>query len=468
MLKRFKMKKILKKMFVFVGMSALLVAVLPFSRQAAAFTPANITLRATAALVVNRDTGQIMYSQNADKRRYPASITKLMVALLAVEKTLDLDSTQVTVSQSVMNDLAGTDSSLAGFQVGETATMRQMLYALLIPSGNEIAMAIADNIGGGSVQNFVDMMNVRAKELGMNSTHFCNPHGLNADDDPKNAEDADDSRHYTTAQDLYILTDEIIRRHTLIMDICSLTRYTMPATNKSPERILLNTNFLLDPTSSFYYKNATVRGLKTGHTERAGRCLISTAGKNGLNYSVIVLGCRPKTTSGAEARYELEDTAALYDWVFNKFEYKRVLTKEQPIKGGQATVNMAWDVDFVPLVPAEDYYLLLPKEADETGVILQPEVPDTSRDAPIKKGEVMGKVRLLYAQEEIGSADLVAAEDIDRSALLYVGQELSRLAKTAWFRALVTLFVILLIAAIVLNVIHNKRRRRTRNYRRGR
>ena len=161
--------------------------------SASAYTPTNFDIDAEGALLINTDTGNIIYTKNADKRLYPASLTKLMTALVLYENTEDIDSETITVSQYAINSLQGTDSSVGGLKVGEVLTVRQMLYVLLLSSANDGANAIAEHVSG-SIEDFCKKMNDKAAALGMTNTHYVNAHGLH------------DDEHYTTVNDMYKLT----------------------------------------------------------------------------------------------------------------------------------------------------------------------------------------------------------------------------------------------------------------------
>ena len=181
----------------------------PTVTAAAANAPA---LDATAALLVSPESDMVLYEKNADEKRYPASTTKIMTALLTLENVSDL-SAVVTAEASDFENVTA-DSSNAGIKVGEQVTVKDLLYALMLPSANEAAYMLARHVGG-SWEQFVDMMNERAAELGCTGTHFANPHGLPKDD------------HYTTAHDLYRITKEALS-HELFATICNTRTTTTP------------------------------------------------------------------------------------------------------------------------------------------------------------------------------------------------------------------------------------------------
>ena len=190
-------------------------------------------IQAKAALLVDQKTGAVVYAKNEHQELYPASLTKIMTALLVLEAvdrgTLKLDQ-PITATASAMTTLAA-DGSTAGIQVGEVLTVEQLLYCMLVVSANEACTILAEQVSG-SVGAFVDAMNAKAEELGCEHTHFMNPHGLH------------DDQHYTSAWDLYLITRAAME-YPEFMTVCDTTSTTIPATNLSPERILYNTNYLI-------------------------------------------------------------------------------------------------------------------------------------------------------------------------------------------------------------------------------
>lgn len=418
---------------------------------ASAITPTNFDISAEAAMLVSLDTGNILYSKNADKKMYPASLTKIMTAVLIIENTQDFDNEIITVSEHSLKILEGTDSSVSGLKPGEQLTARQLLYCLLMSSGNDSANVAAEHYGG-TIDRFVQMMNSKAAELGMHSTHYVNSHGLH------------DQNHYTTVWDIYKLTLHAMSLP-LFMEVVSATRYSMPATNKNPARTLVTTNYVQDPTTQYFYKYA--KGIKTGYTDPAGRCLISTASKNGYNYMCILMNCPVKDEKGNRVRKEFGDSKNLYEWAFNNFEYKSVIDPNLPL--GEIAVDLAWNKDYVSLLPESEFSAIIPKEADNSTIKVEVLPKAEKIDAPVEKGEVLGEARLIYAGEEIGRINVVAAETIELSKVLLFLRYARNAANSFWFKiALVGLLVLALIFIIYCIILNRRRKniKRVRQYRR--
>ena len=426
--------------------------------QASAFQPTDFEVSAEGAMLVSLDTGGVLYQKNIDERLYPASLTKIMTAVLVIENTTDLDKEIITVSKEALDLLQGTDSSTTGLKEGEELTARQLLYNLLMASANDGANAAAEHYGGGNIDRFVQMMNDRAAQLGMTGTHYVNPHGLH------------DANHYTTVEDMYKLVRHAIDLP-VFMEVVSTNRYTMPATNKSPEKLLVTTNYLQDPNTSSYYKGTN--GIKTGYTDPAGRCLITTNSRDGYNYLCILMKCPVYDENNRKIRLEFPDSRNLYDWAYKNFEYKSLLNTAEPV--GEVKLDLAWQKDYLTLLPETEFSAIIPKEADSSTVIVTPHLNDDIQqnggvmEAPVEQGTVLGYATLTYAGEVIGQVNLVASESVERSTPLYLLQQVQNMTHTLWFQIVVGAILLLLLLLIVLRIVavrRRRRRRRVRNYRR--
>lgn len=255
-----------------------------------------------ALYMVDLDNEEVVYQKNGTETLEPASCTKIMTYIIAAEEIADLENTKITAGSYVSTMLQGTGSSLSGIRQGEQLSALQLLNCMMIPSGNDAALVLAEYIGGGDINRFVDKMNQKAKEIGCTNTNFANPHGLH------------DENHYTTAEDLYKITKFAMSKP-YFMDIVSKTEYTLPPTNLyTGERTIYNTNKMMDINEPVYYE-PYVEGIKTGSHDEAGFCLVTTAQKNGQHYMVIALGAPIGDVHG-----EMLDTKNLYDWAFHGFK----------------------------------------------------------------------------------------------------------------------------------------------------
>jgi D-alanyl-D-alanine carboxypeptidase (penicillin-binding protein 5/6) len=237
-----------------------------------AANPQNLTeddIRGEAAILIDADTGSVLFEKNANEKLYPASTTKIMTCLLALEYG-HLDDV-VTVPKSITK--LPKDSSLVPLKPGEKMTLRDLLYGLMICSGNDAAVSIAVKVAG-SVDKFVAMMNQRAQQLGCTNTSFKNPHGYQ------------NKAHYTTARDLALIAREALKNEAF-RQIVSATSYTVPKTNKSRKRKLVTTDLMLADSSPFYYPYEI--GVKTGHHSKSGQCFVGAAVKDGVTLISVTL-----------------------------------------------------------------------------------------------------------------------------------------------------------------------------------
>lgn len=376
------------------------------------------------------DTGKVLYDNNMDKLLYPASTTKIMTAILAIENG-NLEDI-VTVDQEVVSLTEGSHIAL---EPGEKLTMEQLLYALLVQSANDSALAIAKHVSG-SIEGFVQLMNEKAKEIGATNTTFVNPNGLHEDG------------HITNAYDLAIIGRYAMENETL-RKFVNTTKYTIEPTNKKTEaRYLWNTNNLLAGGGlinvdgvNVPYKYEGASGLKTGTTSQAGNCLVSFAERDGQRLIAVVL----KATGEANL---YGDSHKLLNYGFNSFDnsilaHKNEFVENIEIKdGSQQYVAGVMNEDFTYPVSAAS------QDNIERKIVLRENL-----QAPIKKGDLLGVSEFYLDGENIGKSDIISTMDIDldpSTGLVY--------------KILSKWYVFLLFGLVVLRVqiLQKKKRRRTR------
>lgn len=422
----------------------------PLTVSAATFN-IDTDIESKAAFLYNLDTNSPVYEKNADERRSMASTTKIMTYIVVMEHVDNPDTTMVTISKDLIDrELAGTDSSVANLADQEQMSVTNLLHCLMIPSGNDAAVVLADYVGGGNIQAFVDMMNAKAAELGCENTHFTNPHGLY------------DAEHYTTARDLVAIT-----KHALTLpyftDITNKTYYELPTSNVRTDpndwSLSLNTtNMMMIESSEYFYEY--VKGVKTGFLDEAGNCFVSTASTEGYSYLCVILGGAVEK-DGERHNGAFDDTKTIYKWAFNNLEYKSIVDTASPAT--EIGLDLAWQKDTIKLMPEKSVTALLPKDVELSSIMIVPndDVPK-STVAPVKKGQKFGTATLMYANQELGTVDLVASEDVDRSDLLFYLEWAQNIVTSKWFIFGVAVFFLLFIIYLIVATIYNRRNRRRR------
>lgn len=406
---------------------------------------------ATAALVVDATYGEVLYEMNAHEKRYPASITKIMTALLTLEAVergeLALDDI-ITAPPGIHNGLSA-DSSTQNIRNGEQMTLEDLLYCTLVASANEACNVLAYAVAGDTPA-FVEMMNQRAAELGMTGTHFTNTHGLH------------DDEHYTTAWDIWLVSNEAMKNETF-REIVATKSYTVPATNISKERLFYNTNGLLTALKYSGYLYPPTIGIKTGTTLEAGYCLVSAAELEGRTLYCVVLGAElVKQPDQSYRRMNFVESTRLLEWGFNHFSYRTIWESSEPVKELPVTLS---ETDHVLVRSEGSISALLPNDVDPEDFTRSVTLYSDSVEAPVTKGQVLGEITLSYDGREYGTLDLVALNDVERSELMYRIDRAEKFIAQPWvkFAALgVLIFILFLI--ILISALTRKKRRRARAY----
>jgi len=392
-------------------------------------------LEATAAILVHRDSGTVVYEKHADEQVYPASLTKMMTALLAVEaiERGDVHASDIVTASETFEEGLAADGSTQNIQPGEEMTLEDLLYCMMLASANEACNIVAEYLCG-SVSNFVAVMNTRAAELGCENTHFMNPHGLH------------DPGHYTTARDLYLIAAEALD-HALFDTITSTSAYTVPATNLSEERELTNTNRLISNKKLDPYQYPYALGGKTGSTSAAGYCLMSHAMKNDLEYICIVMGGHEvELEDGAYGTTNFSDSIALYDWAFNTYELQTITSASEMVQ--EVPVTGSSEADYVVVHPATTVTLLLPNDLDMEAVEREVSLFQEELEAPVVKGEKLGTVDFVYHGTVLATTDLLALTSVNASTGIF-GAPTESTGSTVR-----TMFTILAVAALVLLFVY--------------
>ena len=429
------MKKFCAILFSFV---LVLIIALPVAAEGESSTLADNapSLTAPAAYVVNLDTNIVVYEKNSETQLSAASLTKLMTTLLLLENYQDqLDSISLT-APSYVYDLIweqSTNASSADIRRGETQSLRNLLYAMLLPSGNEAAYIVADYMGGGSIDNFVAMMNDEAKAVGCTGTTFVDPCGLN----PNNITTARDAYLILRALTAYDVFSTVVG--TPSYDMGTNDRYTTPGTY-----IIQTTDKLI--TNSSYHRDYT-KGGKTGSLGE-WQNFAGWHSQDGESYISILLNV-PYDADPEGMRPALVETATIMDWVFDTYTIAPALDTTQPIT--EVRVAYSTQADTVMLYPADNMMTLLPREGGAALTEQVFNVPD-QLPAPIKQGDIVGTVTLTIEGETIGTADLIAGSDVSRNQLLYTISRVSLFFSSTYFKVVVILTMLVIGAYLIFTV----------------
>ncbi len=424
-----------------------------FSISANASFNSLLETEADVVLLVNTDSETVIFDKNADKKTAPASITKMVTCILVLENCNDLE-TKLTCKRECLDGLYAQNAATVGILPGETMTVKELLYCLMIPSAADAANILADYIGGG-IPNFVVMMNDFVKGLGCENTNFINAHGLD-----------EGGGNITTAYDLYKIAKYALQNPTF-KEITSTLRHEIAPTNKYPHpRYLNNTNKMMNPAYKDYYSKY-ISGVKTGTTELAGHCVVSTASKNGYNYMLIVMNAPQYDIDGdnVEENVAFTDSKRIYEWAFDNIVLTKVTNTTDVVTVVDVKYN--WNVDHLRLLPAQEISALVPTGTESGSLVIRPienETPKVAK-APIKKGDVLGKAEILYGEDVVGTVDLVAGESVKRSFILLILDIIKSILSTTIFKILFVLFLVLVIIYILLIIRRNRIRAKRKKIR---
>lgn len=400
---------------------------------------ADVSVNADSALLIEKTTGKVIYEKNADKKQFPASITKILTALIVLEETELTDEVTVS-SNAVLSVPAG--SSIAYLKAGEKFTVEQLLYAMLVPSGNDAANVLAEHVSG-SISEFTKKMNQKANELGATNSNFTSANGLH------------NNEHYTTARDMCLITQEAIK-HDIFNTICATTKYTMPDTDIYKQtgdnpRIYETTNLLLldksssSNTKNYYYEFAT--GIKTGYTSQAKNTLVSSAKKDNMELICVLLNVSANDTI---SRYY--DAKNLFEYGFNNYSlvpFTPSVIPDIDIENSNDKLKVSVSSNTNILTDKElSFENLIPKISLKQGL-----------QAPILKDAVVGSVEY-EIDNQIYQFDLIAQNEVEvKPAFLEIVWGIVLFI----FKIIVFLVIAFVVLAIVIRIINKANKKKRKN-----
>lgn len=351
-------------------------------------TSSELTLTAESAILMDATTGKILYEKNSRTKQYPASITKLMTILLALEHGSLED--EITFSHDAVFSIEPGSAHIA-IQEGEILTLEQVLYGIMLRSANECANAAAEYVDG-SMEKFAEHMTARAKELGCENTNFVNANGLF------------DENHYTTAYDMALIAQELLKNETY-RSMMSNTYYLIPPTNKQPEeRPLHGQHQMLNENSLYYYEPA--EGGKTGYTVEAQNTLVTYAKQGDTELIAVVLKC-----NGAQ---HYVDTKTLFEYGFANYQTVKAFSAAdltQNVAITETYKDKTTTLDTIAVAPASDVYVTIPKNATIENITKAVDCPE-SASVPVAVGDKLGTVVLSLNGEALATVDLTAQKEV--------------------------------------------------------
>lgn len=410
-------------------------SVLAVPAAAVGYDPSTVySVQAESAYVVNTDTNIIIYEKASGQPVKAGGLTKLMsIALILTNYGDALDTTTVTQPQAISDYVYGTTH--ADIRIGETLTLRQAMYAMMLPNANEAAMTTAYCLSGNDLTGWVSQMNSLSQRIGTTGSTWTDACGI-------------DGGNTTTARDMYLILRYLMGFDAFV-EIAGTYTYEMPVnTHHASGYSILSTNKMLNKSADGgrYYRSA-VQGGKTdvsGIVESKGvvtQSFVSWATQNGETYIFCVMNspAAADVSGGSNLRPALYETAQLLDWVYASFAIQPALDTDEPLC--EVKVKYSLGVDTLKLYPADSMMTILPSTSDSTVTQKVFNLPEAVY-APVQKGDVVGSVTLLLAGEEIGRVDLLAGQDVERNGILFTVAKLQEFFGSLYFRVVVILSVL--------------------------
>ena len=437
------------KKYPFLSLLLLIPMALSLLSPVSAAGKEDLNLFCSYAVLLDANHGEILYDMGANQRAYPASITKVMTALLvmeAIEYGQLSPDTVVTVNQSAVENIP-IEYVVGSFKPGETISIEELLYCMLLESDCDASNILAEAVDT-TVEDFVAHMNRKAGELGCHGTHFTNTYGLH------------NENHYSTAYDLALMMQAALE-YDLFRTIIKTASYTVPATNLSKERFFYNKNGLI---SNLYYDGYFYEkciGGKTGTTDDAGRCLVAAAEDGDELLISVVLGSGPMQVPGDEKlkQGQFRESKRLLEFGFDNFHRVTITKDSEPVT--TVKVTMSRQADEVNLKAQGSIVKTLPKSMDLDDIESRISLFADEVEAPVEAGQVMGTMTLFYEDEVYGTLDLVAVTSVERSDLLYKKEQFFAFWQSSGVK-LVLAVTFMLAGIVILRLLVFRKKRRPR------
>lgn len=437
------------KKYPFLSLLLLIPMALSLLSPVSAAGKEDLNLFCSYAVLLDANHGEILYDMGANQRAYPASITKVMTALLvmeAIEYGQLSPDTVVTVNQSAVENIP-IEYVVGSFKPGETISIEELLYCMLLESDCDASNILAEAVDT-TVEDFVAHMNRKAGELGCHGTHFTNTYGLH------------NENHYSTAYDLALIMQAALE-YDLFRTVIKTPSHKVPATNLSGERFFYNKNALI---SNLYYEGYVYDkciGGKTGTTDDAGRCLVAAAEDGDELLISVVLGSGPMQVPGDEKlkQGQFRESKRLLEFGFDNFHRVTITKDSEPVT--TVKVTMSRQADEVNLKAQGSIVKTLPKSMDLDDIESRISLFADEVEAPVEAGQVMGTMTLFYEDEVYGTLDLVAVTSVERSDLLYKKEQFFAFWQSSGVK-LVLAVTFMLAGIVILRLLVFRKKRRPR------
>lgn len=423
----------MKKIVFAIAFAAIVISLLCISASAVQ-TPPDLS-KVQNVYVYNLENDYVLYAKNEEDKIYPASTAKLMTGLLAVEYFNERYDKVITVTKESLGKFQGKNLKIKD---GEELTVEQLLYATLCGGANDAANILAYEIAG-SHEEFLNLMNDKAREIGMENTNYTNAYGYS------------DSAMITTAKDTAILA-KYAYLVPGFMDICGANRYVIPETNMSKVRYVYNSSYLVSTNTEKKYRNPDAKGMNAGSTVEGGHVVVSAVSKEGMTNFYVLMG----GYMDDEEIYSYTAANELIKWSYESYGYKKVLDTSEMVC--EVDVGLSSQVDYVILSPEKTIEVFLPLDTDISKEIKREiKLESDKLNAPIEAGYVAGKIVLTHKGELLAEVNLVTKNNVDRNGFLYILERIKSFTHSSKFKV-VLVIVVLFVAMYITSAVIKKSR----------
>ena len=408
-----------------------------------------VDVKSDIYLVNSANDGTVLFSRNADVPCQPAALLNIVTAMVVLNNVQDIENTAFAVPKETANMIAGTGVATMLLTKGESVCVKDLLYSILIRSAADSSITLAEGVGG-TVENFVAMMNEYVRSLGCVSTNFVNVTGLDAEG------------QYTTATDMAVIIQNASENNTF-REMTMTSVYQFQKTALYDSRRIFTTNLMIQSGYPDYY-TSTVTCIKSGATEQAGRCVALTASKDGYSYVAVVMKgpFEDADRSGEKENYAFIDCKTMLNWTFRKIRLCEIANPSLTV--AELPVRYSRTRDHVRLVPAGKLSLLLPSKSDTDSVVFRVIDEETEDEikAPCPKGTIVGKAEVIYGEQVIEIINLATGDDLPFE---FSGFVLGVIRDV--FHSPVAVIALILAAAVIVVVVVRSRRNGKSGKRRG-